>query len=472
MDTIAQLIMILRTLIIIFGPIDFEFIKSDFTAAYRSCPIHPDHYAFTDILVTHPELASIWVSAQKAMPFGAIAAVYAWDRLGAALTHILSNNLSIPLCRYVDDLFTVLPASLAKASRQAILETIDKFGFQLDPEKTPIPSSNMIILGVDITYWVDQSGIPYVTLRIDRAKRAIWIQTLETAEKSRKLSKHLAEKLAGRLEFASSAILGRWVRHRITHIYKHVYSKSSDLSPAAIAEIKWWKQKLSPEVDLCRTIKLIPDSEDPWIIYTDAHGKGGIGAILCTSVNPKVIAWFGTSCPRSLTESFKDRKTQITMFEAIAVPLAIDHWHRLLSGRRVIFFVDNQSALGALRHGSSSSWDLNEWVGITHSFIHQRQIQAFWHWVPSAYNLADPPSRNRPPSVAAGIPEQVSWQTLISISPTSGVKEGTDGTSQTDPDTSSHQHETSTRSIRDHSTQWHRGHIISNYPISLALIEQ
>ena len=113
MDTITLLIVIMRVIIAIFGNIDLHFIKSDFQAAYRSCPIDPRHAAFTEIALLHPESLEIWITDQLAMPFGALAAVYAWDRLGAAIQHIIQGGLLIPILRYVDDLFTVLPAVIS-----------------------------------------------------------------------------------------------------------------------------------------------------------------------------------------------------------------------------------------------------------------------------------------------------------------------------------------------------------------------
>ena len=55
--------------------------KSDFQAAYRSCPIQPSHVPYANILVRDPSSGVVSVSTQWAMPFGAVSAVYAWDRL-------------------------------------------------------------------------------------------------------------------------------------------------------------------------------------------------------------------------------------------------------------------------------------------------------------------------------------------------------------------------------------------------------
>ena len=176
-----------------------------------------------------------------------------------------------------------------------------------------------------------------------------------------------------------------------------------------MADLLWWQDQLSRPEELYRTVRLIRPTEPPWIIYTDAHGKGGIGAILCDPMKSRINSWIATSCPKAIQRSFHYRRTQIVMFELLAIPLAILQWQSLLRGRRVIFFIDNQSSLGAIVNGSSAVDDLNFWVGIIHRIIRENQIEPYWHWVPSEYNLADPPSRGRSPTLVHPRSESADW---------------------------------------------------------------
>ena len=50
--------------------------KGDFQAAYRSCPIRPEDVPYASILVRSPSSGVVSVTAQWAMPFGAVSAVY------------------------------------------------------------------------------------------------------------------------------------------------------------------------------------------------------------------------------------------------------------------------------------------------------------------------------------------------------------------------------------------------------------
>ena len=55
--------------------------------------------------MTPPLSVQVFVSQHAACPFGAVASVHAWERVGAAITHIAKKFLKLALMRYVDDLF-------------------------------------------------------------------------------------------------------------------------------------------------------------------------------------------------------------------------------------------------------------------------------------------------------------------------------------------------------------------------------
>ena len=83
------------------------------------------------------------------MPFGAVAAVYAWDRVGSALTEILRQGMLLPVDRYVDDLFWPDWATISSDTRALVLLLMDHIGFRLDPEKTATPADSMDLLGIN-----------------------------------------------------------------------------------------------------------------------------------------------------------------------------------------------------------------------------------------------------------------------------------------------------------------------------------
>ena len=63
------------------GHMDLVLGKSDFSAAYRGFPVLESNLGLSSVLVRKAD-GSLHVSAQLAMPFGSVAAVYAWNRVG------------------------------------------------------------------------------------------------------------------------------------------------------------------------------------------------------------------------------------------------------------------------------------------------------------------------------------------------------------------------------------------------------
>ena len=76
-------------------------LKSDFKAAYQCCPILKEHLGYAAILFSDLISGNLVEATQYAMPFGAVAAVYAWDRVGEAIVRIIEHVLVVAIGRYV-----------------------------------------------------------------------------------------------------------------------------------------------------------------------------------------------------------------------------------------------------------------------------------------------------------------------------------------------------------------------------------
>ena len=150
----------------------FRILKSDFQSAYRMCPINPDHKRFAVFEVKAPSGSRCY--RHPAMPFGAVAAVYAWDALGSSVQYIVAKYLLEILTRYVDDLFGCDFSSLAWALRQQVIELVELPGLSLNLEKTPLPDYVMTLLGVQVSI-IEES---VVKLAVDRVKAELWAKEL------------------------------------------------------------------------------------------------------------------------------------------------------------------------------------------------------------------------------------------------------------------------------------------------------
>ena len=100
----------------------YALFKADIDSAFRRIPIAPDDVwaawivflfqgqarpPFPCTLGPHVLLPfwQAWAAAHWCCPFGALSAVFAWERIGALLCHIVRKCLKLAVCRYVDDFF-------------------------------------------------------------------------------------------------------------------------------------------------------------------------------------------------------------------------------------------------------------------------------------------------------------------------------------------------------------------------------
>ena len=159
------------------------------------------------------------------MPFGAVSAVYAWDRLGGALAAILQHFLIIPCSRYVDDLFWAdFSASAADGCLHAP-RLVSLLGFTLAPDKTPPAAQTQDVLGIS-TSLAGPVGSQHLIATVEPRKLTVWLTAISSSLQSGSLPPQDATKLAGRFSFAAWALWGRVARAHLRRFYDHVISSS------------------------------------------------------------------------------------------------------------------------------------------------------------------------------------------------------------------------------------------------------
>ena len=377
-------------------------VKSDFKSAYRACPVDVQGLDFSVIAVRDPHLRRVRLSRQFAMPFGAVGAVYAWDRLAELVVEVLRREFDLPVARYVDDIFFVDFAGTAGEARDIILRVVDAFGLCLEVKKTPLPSVEMVVLGVRVRLVHSQTGAPSgIELGLDEDKRREWLRQAGDPA----MSKAVAEKFLGRMEFAATAVFGPGPRSHLSSLYALVLGGDhSGLGD----DLRWFRSFLRQNPQ--RSVDFAQPSQPPWVVYSDAEGRGGVGVFVATGSG---YTWFPAVVPKSVKRLLRRRLTQIHLLEAIAVWVALASLRRLGECKRVVFFIDNQSALGALKKGRSSVSDLNAVVGLVHRELRRLGIEATFLRVPSKLNIADWPSRGRSPGIGTPAPRWTAWKPVV-----------------------------------------------------------
>ena len=110
------------------------------------------------------------------------------------------------------------------------------------------------------------------------------------------------------------------------------------------------------------------------------------------------VLWAQGVSPDPAALGLLPRKTQIHAYEMLGALAALQTLGPRLRQRRLLLFIDNQSALGMLRKGScSSASDLTALASFFNSECRRLQCDAHLFWIPSRLNPADPPSRGSSP---------------------------------------------------------------------------
>ena len=387
---------------------DLRLLKSDFSAAYRGCPIKTSHLRFASVLVRDAS-GTLHQTRLRAMPFGAVAAVYAWDRLGGAIQAILQRMFLIPCSRYVDDLFWADFSDCSDQGRQMALDVVSHLGFTLAVDKTPPASDCQEVLGIQIRLQ-ERSGALSVDVQVEPRKLQLWALNISEVVKLGRMDFKSAEKLIGRLSFAAWAIWGPPAWARLRGLHSFLQQGAGIITPEVIADFTWWQQRLVAS----QSLEIIPRSfmSEPYVIYTDAEGSSGVGIVICT---PSVSRWVGCRVPEAVSKLLMSRTTQIFAYETLAVWAALHIFGRQLQDRQVLFFIDNTSSLASVRKGSTRSPDVHTIIGAIWDILAKFGIKATFRWVPSKLNLSDPPSRDKPPAVGSQLPSRISWQTIITV---------------------------------------------------------
>ena len=178
--------------------------------------------------------------------------------------------------------------------------------------------------------------------------------------------------------------------------------------PSRLAsDLRWWEARLRALTP--QSLPLVPSQ--PLLLYTDAEGSGSIAGVL---ISDSSSLWFSAMVPASVTSVLVPRKTQIYMFEILAMLAALIIFKSAVSGHAVVGWIDNQGALGAISKGSSRSPDAHAAVSYLWASLLVDVVAVKFFWVPSKLNISDAPSRGQAPLMGTQVPARLRWEPLIS----------------------------------------------------------
>ena len=161
-------------------------------------------------------VARFCCQVHQALPFGGVASVHGWDRVGSLLKYLGMKLLQLPLGRYVDDFWSGDRAECAKVAMDCFARMVRALLGEtaVAVEKLEVGPS-LVILGAECT--VTSRGLTCIP---DHKKRKKWESRISEALNSSKMTSGEASKLSGALQWATQHQFKKLGRAMIRPIYK------------------------------------------------------------------------------------------------------------------------------------------------------------------------------------------------------------------------------------------------------------
>ena len=286
-----------------------------------------------------------------ALPFGAVSSVLAFNRVARALRMVMSRLFKLVVTNFFDD-FCQLEVGLLRSPAWSTAEAlVALLGWKISmgEDKRHPCQKRFEILGAVVTLPEVGSKVIEVSNKQTRLEQL----ALQVEEMKSFLGKHVArsqlESIKGRLLYASGHTYGRSTQLACQLLHKLGGSGPTALITAdlihAIAEALSLLLESKP-----RMINAWSNTP-PLLIFTDgaveeSSSKVTHGALL---VDPwkETSYFFGDHVPGNFVEMWQRAgKKQVTaQAEIFPVLIAKETWQSEISGRSVLWFLDNDSAI-------------------------------------------------------------------------------------------------------------------------------
>ena len=379
----------------------------DLEAAYKQFAVADMDAAASVIAVKSDKfVGGIGLFIARALPFGGKASVVGFNRAALAFRSILNKLFYLPALNYFDDYPIIVTDELAGIVDEAVKSVARIIGFRLKGGAKDKPfASTFKVLGVRLDL---EQALSHAVVNVGKTPERCTALTARIGEilVTNKLSAAEASQLAGRLGFASGQLFGKAGASALWHLRRRAEGrgKMGDLSSSLAYALQFWRENLE---DGTPKKMFFVHKLPPLLLFTDGfcdqeegRVRAGYGGILIDPATDFAEA-FGELVPDSLVDSWRrlggyDRV--VAQAEILPTIVARLLWRRQLSGdpgRRIVNFIDNDSARYGLLKGYSPTWSSAFLLGEFWRQEGKLQLCSRFERVPTKSNCADGPSRLR-----------------------------------------------------------------------------
>ena len=309
--------------------------KADIKSAFRRIPLQSSHTWAAG--VAFKVRGQVWVSMHKACPFGALASVHAWERVGRLLATLARKLLHLPVLRYVDDLFTCDRPESAEHAKNcfARLCRVLLGPDAIEPKKLE-HGVHLIVLGAELLISMAHCICKPAPKTIKKCMAciddALELGTLKAGD---------AQKLAGRLNWSAQHLFNRLGRAMLRPIYQQKFTRTGNVGPELRNALQWWVMVL--RLPIVEQRSWTQDESEPLHLYVDARSTPPRCAAVLF-VDGKCLYTDGEPLEKYMSWLKKRGDNQIMTLEIMGIAVGMATFLAELRGRKVRIFCDNTAA--------------------------------------------------------------------------------------------------------------------------------
>ena len=369
----------------------------DLKAAYKQLARSPADSWASILAVWNDDRKCVEFFESIALPFGSICAVMAFNRMARALRLILSNLFMLVCTNFFDDFCQLETLPLCDSAWRTAEMVMQLLGWRVsmsEDKRLPFDDQfNMLGAVVDLT----DSSKGCVRVK-NKDSRISDIGTLVKDICSRQLvPQSTMDTLKGRLLYAAGHTFGR-----CTQLTVQLLSRLARRGPMVIVDSEF-KAALKQAFECLATARPREISawsgRPPLVIFTDGACEEDGRQVThgATMYDPEdgLALMFGDSVPAEWVSrwSQQGKKQLICQAEIFPILVCKTTWANRLSGRAILWFIDNNSALAAVIRSFSAVLENFELLMLNAHLDVKLQCLNWYTRVPSKSNLSDNPSR-------------------------------------------------------------------------------
>ena len=369
----------------------------DLKSAYKQLARHPADSWAAILAVWNDDAGTVEFYESVALPFGSVCAVMAFNRMAKALRLILSELFMVINTNFFDDFCQLECEGLCDSAWETAEFVMKLLGWRIsmsEDKRSPFAGEfNLLGAVVDLT----RSTAGLVAVHNKPSRIADLESLVQSICQSETVALSLLETLKGRLLYAAGHTFGRCSQLAIQLI-----SRVARRGPLVVLDEKLRdviKAALLCLMDAKPRHVAAWSGRPPLILFTDgACEENGLcvthGAV-CYDPETKQALMFGDYVPTCWTDKWRKegKKQLICQAELFPVLVAKNTWSHLISGRAVLWFIDNNSSLAAVIRSYSPVLENYELLVINARLDVELQAMHWYSRVPSKSNLSDDPSR-------------------------------------------------------------------------------